>query len=90
VPPVPRASRRTPRRPSPSRSPPVTFGDWTLGAGAFPPPSDTIAASTPYRNLTSGGSQPVTTYIYGTSAALEAGKTVASVTLPTGSGSIFY
>jgi hypothetical protein len=66
---------------------PVTFGDWTLGAGAFPPPSsDTIAATTPYRNLTSGGSQPVTTYIYGTSAALEAGKTVASIMLPTGSG----
>jgi predicted alpha-1,2-mannosidase len=66
---------------------PVTFGDWTLGAGTFPPPpSDTIAASTPHRNLTSGGSQPVTTYIYATSAALETGKTVASVTLPTASG----
>jgi len=66
---------------------PVTFGDWTLGAGAYQlPPSDTIAATTPYRDLTSGESQPVTTYIYGTSAALEAGKTVASVTLPTGSG----
>jgi hypothetical protein len=66
---------------------PVTFGDWTLGAGAYSvPPSDTIAAATPYRDLTSGISQPVKTYIYATSAALEAGKTVASVTLPTGSG----
>jgi predicted alpha-1,2-mannosidase len=66
---------------------PVTFGDWTLGAGAYPlPPSDTIAATTPYRDLTSGISQPVKTYIYGTSAALEAGKTVASVTLPIASG----
>jgi Glycosyl hydrolase family 92 len=66
---------------------PVTFGDWTLGAGAYTvPPSDTIAATTPYRDLTSGISQPVPTYIYATSAALEAGKTVASVTLPTGSG----
>jgi len=66
---------------------PVTFGDWTLGAGAYPvPPSDVIAAATPYRDLTSGGSQPVATYIYATSAALEPGKTVASVTLPTGSG----
>jgi predicted alpha-1,2-mannosidase len=66
---------------------PVTFGDWTLGAGAYSvPPSDTIAATTPYRDLTSGISQPVRTYIYATSAALEAGKTVASVTLPTGSG----
>jgi predicted alpha-1,2-mannosidase len=66
---------------------PVTFGDWTLGAGAYSvPPSDTIAAAIPYRNLTSGISQPVKTYIYATSAALESGKTVASVTLPTGSG----
>jgi len=66
---------------------PVVFADWTLGAGAFSPPaSDTIAATTTHRNLTSGGSQPVTTYIYGTSAALQAGKTVASVTLPTASG----
>jgi hypothetical protein len=65
----------------------VAFGDWTLGAGAFPPPAgDTIAATTGYRNLISGGSQPVKTYIYGTSAALESGKTVASVTLPTASG----
>jgi hypothetical protein len=65
---------------------PVTFADWTLGAGAYPlPPADTIAATTGHRNLTSGISQPVTTYIYSFSAALEAGKTVASVTLPTGS-----
>jgi len=65
---------------------PVTFADWTLGGGAYSlPPSDTIAAATPYRDLTSGISQPVKTYIYGTSATLEAGKTVASVTLPSGS-----
>jgi hypothetical protein len=58
-----------------------------LGADAFPPPAgDTIAATTAYRNLTSGGSQPVKTFIYSTSAALQAGTTVASVTLPTGSG----
>jgi predicted alpha-1,2-mannosidase len=66
---------------------PVTFADWTLGGGAYTLPSaDTIAATTGYRNLTSGISQPVTTYIYSLSAALESGKTVASVTLPTGSG----
>jgi hypothetical protein len=58
-----------------------------LGADAFPPPAgDTIAATTAYRNLTSAGSQPVKTFIYSTSAALQAGTTVASVTLPTGSG----
>jgi predicted alpha-1,2-mannosidase len=65
---------------------PVTFADWTLGAGAYSvPPSDTIAATMPYRDLTSGISQPVKTYLYATSATLEAGKTVASVTLPSGS-----
>ena len=66
---------------------PVTFSDWTLGAGAFPPvPSDTIVASTPHRNTIEGTSQSVTTYVYATSAALDSGKTVASVTLPIASG----
>jgi predicted alpha-1,2-mannosidase len=65
---------------------PVTFADWTLGDGAYSvPPSDTVAVAIPYRNLTSGIGQPIKTYIYATSAALEAGKTVASVTLPGGS-----
>jgi predicted alpha-1,2-mannosidase len=64
---------------------PVTFADWTLGGGAYSvPPSDTIAVATPYRELTSGISQPLKTYVYATSATLEAGKTVASVTLPGG------
>jgi predicted alpha-1,2-mannosidase len=66
---------------------PVTFSDWTLGAGAYKPaPGDTIVATTPYRNRTSGISQAVPTYVYATSAALQAGKTVASVTLPVASG----
>jgi predicted alpha-1,2-mannosidase len=66
---------------------PVTFADWTLGAGADTLPSqDTIVATTSHRNLISGPAQQVTTYIYATSAALESGETVASVTLPTGSG----
>jgi predicted alpha-1,2-mannosidase len=70
-----------------SQQVPVTFADWTLGAGAYSlPSSDVIAATTPYRDLTSGISQPVRTYVYATSATLEPGKTVASVTLPTGSG----
>jgi hypothetical protein len=46
------------------------------------PPGATIAASIGYRNLISGQSQAVKTYVYSTSASLEAGKTVASVTLP--------
>jgi hypothetical protein len=45
-------------------------------------------AATPYRNRTSGVTQPVTTYVYSFSAALQAGKTVASVTLPTASGGL--
>jgi predicted alpha-1,2-mannosidase len=66
---------------------PVAFSDWTLGAGAFSPlPSDTIVAKIPYRDLIDGASQPVAMYVYATSAALQPGKTVASVTLPTASG----
>jgi predicted alpha-1,2-mannosidase len=62
---------------------PMTFADWTLGGGADSvPPSDTIAVATPYRDLTSGIRQPMRTYIYAMNAALAAGKTVASVTLP--------
>jgi predicted alpha-1,2-mannosidase len=66
---------------------PIGFSDWTLGAGAFNPlPGDTVVAKIPYRNLIDGGSQTVTMYVYATSAALQSGKTVASVTLPTASG----
>jgi len=66
---------------------PVGFSDWTLGAGAFTPlPGDTVVSKIPYRNLIDGGSQAVTMYVYATSATLESGKTVASVTLPTASG----
>jgi predicted alpha-1,2-mannosidase len=66
---------------------PVAFSDWTLGAGADQLlPGDTIVATTPYRDRISGITQAVTTYVYATSAALEAGKTVASVTLPVASG----
>ena len=65
---------------------PVAFSDWTLGMGAYRVlPTDTIAAQLPYRNTTSGGGQTVTGYVYATSAALQAGKTVARVTLPTAS-----
>jgi predicted alpha-1,2-mannosidase len=66
---------------------PVAFSDWTLGAGAFSPlPSDTIVAKIGYRDLIDGSSQPVPMYVYATSAVLDPGKTVASVTLPTASG----
>ncbi|BCJ36614.1 hypothetical protein Athai_41170 [Actinocatenispora thailandica] len=59
------------------------FSDWTLGAGGYDPlPGDTTVASMPYRNSTSGSKENVDTYVFATSGALTAGKTVASVTLP--------
>jgi predicted alpha-1,2-mannosidase len=66
---------------------PVAFSDWTLGAGAYTLlPSDTLVATIPYRDTIDGTSQPVPTHVYATSAALESGQTVASVTLPIASG----
>ena len=57
--------------------------DWTLGAGAFPPAfGNTTAVTTPYRATSSGGTQAVGTYLFTTDAALTAGKTVQSITLP--------
>jgi predicted alpha-1,2-mannosidase len=70
---------------------PVAFSDWTLGAGGYQVlSSDTVAATTPYRNDTSGGNQAITTYLYATSAALQSGKTVSSITLPNPSGGDFH
>jgi hypothetical protein len=43
---------------------------------------DTVAVTTPYRNIDDGTSDGVKTYVYSVSAALQSGKTVASVTLP--------
>lgn len=69
------------------------FSDWTLGGGsesaAF---GNRTAVSTPYRDEMSGGMQQITTDVFTTQPiTLAAGKTVASVTLPsttTGGGSI--
>jgi len=59
------------------------LSDWTLGAGGFPPAfGNTKVATTDYRNTTSGGKQDVTTYLFSAKAALQAGKTLQSVTLP--------
>lgn len=59
------------------------FGDWTLAAGTVPVPyGNTTVAKVPYRNTTSGDRDDVTTYVFAAHAGIEAGKTVASVTLP--------
>lgn len=71
----------------------IGFSDWTLGGGGgtlmF---GNTIAVATPYRNMTSGGSQSVRTDpFYTAPISLAAGRTGASVTLPsstTGAGTI--
>ncbi len=66
---------------------PVAFSDWTLGAGSFPAlPGDTIAVKSSHRNIDDGTQDQVATYVYSVSAALQSGKTVASVTLPSASG----
>ncbi|RKR72993.1 lectin [Frondihabitans australicus] len=64
----------------------ITMGltDWTLNGGGATTPADgnTIAATTPYRDTSSGGRDTVNAYLFTADAALQAGKTVQSVTLP--------
>lgn len=70
---------------------PAGFSDWTLGAGAFGPlPGNTTVATTPYRNVSDGTKQVINTYLFATDGTLTAGKTVASVTLPTPMGGDFH
>lgn len=58
------------------------FSDWTLGANATAPSfNNLVVASTPYRN-TPTGKENVNTYVFYTEVGLQAGKTIASVTLP--------
>ncbi len=58
------------------------FSDWTLNGGAAQPlPGNSPAASMPYRNG-SAGKQTLQTDVFYTDVALQAGKAVASVTLP--------
>jgi predicted alpha-1,2-mannosidase len=61
------------------------LSDWTLGASSFPPAfGNTTTATTAYRNSTSGGTrQDVKTYLFSADTALQAGKTVSGITLPT-------
>lgn len=55
------------------------FTDWTSGSPSF---GNGIAAAMPYRNSASGTSQRIGTKVFTTNIALQGGKTVASVTLP--------
>jgi len=72
-----------------SRQIPIAFSDWTLGGGADALlPGDKIVARLPYRNTVAGRRQHVSTYAFSTSVPLQAGKSVASVTLPGASGAI--
>ncbi len=60
----------------------LTFSDWTLNGGTSSPiPGNSIAITTAYRN-TPSGKQSVQTDVFYTEVALQAGKTVQSVTLP--------
>jgi predicted alpha-1,2-mannosidase len=63
---------------------PITFSDWTLGGGGSSAvSSDTLAVTSAYRNQAGAASDSVKTYLFATDPMnLAAGKTVASVTLP--------
>jgi hypothetical protein len=58
------------------------FSDWTLNGGKSTPSyGNGVAAVTAYRN-TSTGKQTVNTYVFYAAVALQSGKTVSSVRLP--------
>jgi predicted alpha-1,2-mannosidase len=67
-----------------TQSVPLAFSDWTLNGGTASVMSgNTVAATTTYRDNSSGGKETVTTDVFATSpVTLTAGKTIASVTLP--------
>jgi hypothetical protein len=63
------------------------MSDWTLnGGGGKPSYGNKVAATTSYRNCPgcTGGQQTVSTDVFYTAVPVDAGKTLTSVTLPTG------
>ena len=64
-----------------SQSATLGFTDWTSGSASL---GNGIAASMSYRNSAAGSSQQIGTKVFTTDIPLQAGKTVASVTLPDG------
>ncbi|MEZ0089306.1 lectin [Streptacidiphilus sp. EB129] len=71
-----------------SQSVPLAFSDWTLNGGsATALPGSTVAATLAYRNQAGAGSDAVKTYLFASApVGLTAGKTVASVRLPSDVG----
>jgi predicted alpha-1,2-mannosidase len=67
------------------------LSDWTLNGGSSTTPAygNKIAAATSYRNCPSctGGQQSVGTDVFYTAVPVDSGKTLTSVTLPSGTGS---
>ncbi|WP_410642118.1 GH92 family glycosyl hydrolase [Amycolatopsis sp. lyj-346] len=71
----------------------IGFSDWTLGGGGAQPAfGNRIVLSTPYRNASGGDPQQIRTMVFGTNPiTLDAGKTVAGVTLPSNvSGGVLH
>jgi hypothetical protein len=61
----------------------LAFSDWTLAGGTVQPlAGEQIAITTAYRNSINGQTDPTKTYVFYTAVPLDAGKTLASVTLP--------
>ena len=62
----------------------LAFSDWTLNGGsAQVMAGNSIAATTTYRNSSSGTKSTENTYVFYTSISIAVAKTLASVTLPT-------
>lgn len=57
-----------------------SLSDWTLGPQGYAGESTALTMS--YHDTATGGQNPTTTYLYGYSFAINAAKTVASLTLP--------
>jgi hypothetical protein len=58
----------------------IGFGDWTSANNL--PAGTSVAATLGYRNTSGGTSQTDPTYLFTSTVALQPGKTVASITLP--------
>ena len=56
----------------------LSFNDWASGPGN----GDTAVATMPYRNASSGSSQHLTMYVFATTVAVDASRTVTSITFP--------